>query len=644
MPKINLLDAKVWGKIAAGEVVERPAAALKEMIENSIDAGSTMISIEIEEGGIKKMRVTDNGCGIESEDIANAFVCHATSKIASEHDLEAIGTLGFRGEALSSIAAVARVTMISKTLQSETATKLVIEAGEVISQEEVSAPVGTSIMVENLFFNMPARIKFLKKARYEEMDISATVSRLILANPNLSFKLTINNKVVYATNGRGLEDAIFEVYGKEIYSNLLPIKHTFEDLTVTGFIGNKNIAKANRTFQTLTINGRYVTNSMVSTAAQNAFENFLMKGQFPFFVLDISLPFASVDVNVHPNKMEIKFEQPNKIFSLVHHAIYDALSQADFIAKPFIAVEEPKDERPKVNTFVFPSEFLQSQTKQMQPIPVIEEVVLPKKTELVLNQPSGALDEWLVEKALKMDSTPAHVSLPSKQYEQVVTTMEQKVSMIEEEEISNHSFLPPKTESQAKMFSDHLNYKLIGVAFDTYIILQQNDRVLYIDQHAAHERELFDEIMKEINNQEVLKQDMLVPYIREVSREEIEFLEHNMDVFTSSGFEIDFFGKNTLRISSVPYILKDLNLNTFISNVFASISVIANKPFDYAINKFATMACKAAIKAGQALSENEIEALLNKLAQNEVLLCPHGRPIVVEVTKKDIEKWFKRIV
>lgn len=621
MPSIKILPTKVWSKIAAGEVVERPAAALKELIENSIDAGSTFIAIEVEEGGLKKIKVTDNGFGIEPADMQNAFVCHATSKIATEHDLQSISTLGFRGEALSSIAAVSLVSMTSRTKNCETATKISLEDGIVVSTDVVSAPVGTTVLIENLFYNVPARIKFLKKTRYEEMDISATVSRLILANPSLSVKLTINQKVVFATNGRGLKDAIYEVYGKEIYNNLLPIRYSNGELSVEGFVGNKTVAKSNRTFQTLTINGRYVTNMMVSSAVQQAYDSFLMKGQFPFFVLNLSMPFESVDVNVHPNKMEVKFEQNNLIFSLFHRAVFDALSSADFVAKPFENVPEAQPERAKASPFVFPKESYE-----------------PANTQTI------ATSQPLTNQPYDNKSILANLSNKPETLE-----LKSAESVLEQIEIiSQPTRQMQKTEQtetlQAKMFADTASYKVVGTAFETYIMVQHNEKLLFIDQHAAHERELFDDIMQEITTQKIIKQDMLFPFIRQISSEESAFLEQNIEVFTKAGFDIDFFGKNTLRVSALPYVLKNINLDSFLSAVFFNIQTIANKPLDYAINKFATMACKAAIKAGQVLSGNEIEALLTKLSQNEVLLCPHGRPIVVEVGKKDIEKWFKRIV
>ncbi|MFA6859819.1 MAG: DNA mismatch repair endonuclease MutL [Clostridia bacterium] len=699
MAKINILESSVYNKIAAGEVVERPASALKELIENSIDAGSTSISIEIDEGGTKKIKVSDNGCGIEPEDIKNAFLCHATSKIKNEQDLDSIKTLGFRGEALSSIAAVSCVSLVTKTSFNETATKIVLEAGEVKSVEEMSSPVGTTIVVTNLFYNVPARIKFLKKPKYEEIDISSMVSRMILANPNISFKLIINGKIVYSTIGRGTKDAIFEVYGEEIFNNLIPVSYKSEDINIEGYIGSKKIVKSNRTFQTLIINGRYVTNFLVSSAVQNAYDSFLMKGQFPFYVLNLYLPFNSVDVNVHPNKMEVKFDNQNKIFAIFNKAVFEALSDSDFIAKPF--VEDKKEENlittEKQNSFIFPTEFLQSanaeQTRKAESNKSIENnnnLNYNKPCEKIFNtfrKPCELTEEktdvYNINKSCENNNKNLNdfdcnksseinyndLKEVSKENAKIcIESFKKEENFVNENHFSSHNssleFNSPKIgveeilpevklnnfeqqksiQVQTKIFEDSKTCKIIGVLFDTYILVQSDEEIYLIDQHAAHERQLYDKIMSEIDSQSVVKQDMLFPYLREISAEEHNFIEENIEIFEKSGFEIDFFGKNTIRISCVPFVLKDINLDHFVSTVFSNFQTIANKPINYAIEKFTQMACKAAVKAGNVLSQIEIEVLLKKLDETKVLLCPHGRPIVVDITKKDIEKWFKRIV
>ncbi len=633
MGKINILDKSIYNRIAAGEVVEKPASVVKEMVENSIDAGATNIIVEITNGGISKIRVTDNGCGMDKEDMPKAFMPHATSKICTIDDLDQIGTLGFRGEALSSIASVSKVTLISKTVSSNEGNKLVIEGGDIVGNEPYGCSDGTTIIMEDLFYNVPARAKFLRKPKQEETEITNYVSRLIMANPNIAIKYIADNKLIFQSTGSGLFDAIYCVYGKTIIDNLIELDVTKGDYHFSGYIGKPTFTKPNRTYQTLIINGRYVINQTISTAIYKAFENYMMKGNFPFYVINLDIPLNKVDVNVHPNKLDVKFEDNNKLFGLVYSIIGEILFNT-FNVKS-IENEKPKEDTPTID-FNALNIIQQNEGKSFNvnetnnPTDVIKEVSI-EDNKTSFEKTFSRVAELLTPTSSNNDYTLRSNTLG---YDLATKLTQTKVFETTEE----------AKQTNLNLVAD--NYKIIGVIFNTYIIVEQNNVVFFIDQHAAHERLLYDKFKENYDKTETSIQPLIVPYVLEVNYQESDFINSNIEAIRSLGFEIDTFGANCFKIDAVPLMLKNIDIKAFFDDILSNITnrLIINKA-DAIEDYLARSACRAAVKANDILSNLEISTLLNMLSKdNQVLLCPHGRPIVIKVTDKEIEKWFKRIV
>lgn len=622
---INLLPSEIYNKISAGEVVERPASVVKELVENSIDGGATRISVEVFGGGIDKIVVSDNGCGISPDDLEKAFMPHATSKISKEEDLFTIASLGFRGEALSSISAVSKVEVFSKTEDNDFGTKLKIEGGNFGEKHEIGFENGTRIVVSNLFYNTPARLKFLKKPKSEEGEITNLIAKMIMANPQISFRYCADDKVIYNTFGNGLAEAMYIIYGKETYDNLLEVNYERDGISVFGYIARPTFCKPNRTYQTIFVNGRVVSNYMISAAVQDALEGYIMKGKFPLFALNLTLPYDGVDVNVHPSKQEVKFEYPNKIYSIVNNAIFKAVANANYVQK----AEEKEEIIPEKNN------------EKDQLFKIISDLN-KNNSEIEFKSSDNLLSKIFYEKYLKNENlennnTENNEKKENKfenfQFEEVEIKSEEKEKENSEEIVQN------------KIEEVFENYKLIGVAFETYILVEKENNLLIIDQHAAHERQLFDKFKSEIEQNEIPSQQLLVPYILSTNQKETEFLEENIKLLTDFGIEISQFGDNAFKVSAVPSILSEMNLKVFFDGVLDDISNYLKKPIDLIKKKIATTACRAAVKAGDKLSEGEISILLKNFKENgNVLLCPHGRPVIVSVSKTEIEKWFKRIV
>lgn len=621
---INILPSEIYNKISAGEVVERPASVVKELVENSIDGGATKITVEIFEGGIKKIIVSDNGTGIEPEDVEKAFLPHATSKISSETDLFSIASLGFRGEALASIAAVSQVELVSKTENNDYGISFKINGGVPESKSEVGFEKGTRISVSNLFFNTPARLKFLKKPKSEESEITSLIAKIILANPTLSIRYIVDNRIVYNTFGNGLAEAMYIIYGKETYDNLLEVSYNRDEISVNGFIARPTFAKPNRTYQTLFVNGRVVSNYMISSAVQDAVDAYIMKGKFPLFALNISIPFEQVDVNVHPSKQEVKFENPGKIYGIVNSAIYKAVSNANYIQETTIFEEPVKSanepENSKTNSSFELAKLLQEHATKFNEGTTLKssDSTLSKILAENLNNNLNKNEEKIDLNQIKLEEVEISPIIPEKN-----------------KEIIQQNIIPEFFEK----------YKIIGVLFETYILIEQDDLFYIIDQHAAHERQLFDRFSKEIEEGGLTLQSLLVPYVFSANLKETEFLENNLDALNSSGIEIIPFGENTFKVSAVPSILSQMNLKEFFSSILEETTGLSRKTNEALKNKIARHACRSAVKAGNKLSEGEIDVLLKSFKENKnVLLCPHGRPIVVVFKKTEIEKWFKRIV
>ncbi len=619
MSIINLLDKKVYNRIAAGEVVERPSSIVKECVENALDAKASSIIVEIFGGGIKKISITDNGSGIMLDDLKKAFLPHATSKIKDVEDLDSINSLGFRGEALSSIASVAQVELISKHISSEIGGKIEVNGGDFGELTEIGASQGTTITIKNVFYNVPARAKFLKSNKVEESYITNIMARFILANPTVNFKYIADGQTIYQTVGQTLKDAIFVVYGSQTVNNLLAVKYQDENLSLTGYISKPSDSKANRTYQTLVINGRYVINNAVSAAVYSAFENFLMKGKFPFFVLHLNIPFDKLDINIHPNKLDVKFENQNHIYGIVLNKVSETLLEANNTVE--LSLEDTKILQPETKIENLPENFGKS-FSQKQPIDAFDKLEELRKTTIIagksfnpdnfVSKDSGILYDVMYEKQKPLDE----------------------------------QFKMPEIASQQSLNSDIIGfqYKVVGTVFNTYIILENSDNLFLIDQHAAHERLLFEKIKDSNNATANLKQDLLLPYVFKVNNLENNFMLENIHVFNELGFTVEEFGNLTYKIVSVPLILSSLNLKDFIDDCLSDLNYLSKNIKDL-LKMLATKACKAAVKGGQKLSNNEINYLMKELIENNTqLLCPHGRPVIIKIKNSEIEKWFKRIV
>lgn len=639
MSKINLLDKEIFNLIAAGEVVEKPASIVKELVENSIDAGANNITIEVKNGG-RYIRVSDNGCGIEKDDLSKAFMPHATSKIAKKEDLEKIGTLGFRGEALSSIAAVSKVTTLSKTKDGD-GNKIYIEGGEVVEISPAGCMDGTTMIIEDIFFNVPARAKFLRKDRQEETDITNYVARLILAKPEISIKYTLNEKVVYQSDGSNLFNAIYAVYGKSVVESISEFNYKDDTYEISGYIGNPTFSKPNKTYQTLIINGRYVINASISVAMQKAYDNFLMKGMFPFYVLHLNLPLDKVDVNVHPNKLDVKFADHNELFGIIYSAastrLYDihAINTIGYNEKDLIK-EESIEEVAQESLPAFKTYEEKQKELMKTSIVNIDEPIKPVREIAIEN------DTLFKENLKTVSDLITSTTMDFKvQDNNIAYTLAEQLTMKQKE-------VMPKVESKPELALNIHDFKIVGTLFNTYILVEQKDIMFIIDQHAAHERLLFDKYKKQYEERGIAIQELLIPHIVEVNDIEKNFVLDNLQELRILGFEMETFGPNTFKINTVPVTLKNINVQSFFQEILANVTrskVLYNK-VDIMWDYIAKCACKAAVKANDVLFEEEIKVLLTNLTSNsdQVLLCPHGRPIILKVTKTDIEKWFKRLV
>ena len=646
MKRIQVLSKHTANQIAAGEVVERPASVVKELVENSIDAGSTAVTIEISGGGIEYIRVTDNGAGIIPEDLPTAFLSHATSKISTADDLAHIETLGFRGEALASIAAVSMLTMRTRIKGGEEGAMIRIEGGEVKEHGPSGCPEGSTTEVRNLFYNVPARLKFLKSQRAEAGAISDYISRAIMANPAISFKLISNGKPVYHSPGDGqLRSAIFCVYGGETLPHIRPVDYDDGKIKITGYIGTEKLARPNRQHQSLFVNSRYVRSTQISYGIQRAFDTRLMGGRFPFYALNIAVDFAEVDVNVHPNKMEVRFKDEQSAVRAATIAARMALGDpvAPIISHEEIAVK-PKaaavENRFRENDFVRTAEIRDEFRSSMAP---------------KLNQPAPAAPAKLKEPAATYG--PAEISniLPPDAFTYNMS-VEQKRLEIKKEAEKPRPFIDvsiaPNRANKAEPVSPpprqldfgRIHYRIVGQLFGCYWVIQQDDEVFFIDQHAAHERRLYENIISKPMDPD--SQLLMLPEIEKLTAMEYETLAENMELFGELGFEIEEFGPLTVSIRAVPSIFSAPEAPAFIHE---AIGILQNKnsltTVDIKRSSLIQSACKHAVKAGDMLSDLEIKTLLDEYSTSGVpLTCPHGRPVMVRMNKAEFEKLFKRVL
>ena len=618
MPNIAILNQETIDKIAAGEVVERPCSVVKELVENAIDAGSTAITVEIKEGGISFIRITDNGCGIERDQVAVAFYRHSTSKIRSAEDLLTVKSLGFRGEALSSISAVARVELITKTYDELTGTRYVIEGSKELSNEEIGAPDGTTFIVKDLFYNVPARRKFLKTAQTEGSYISDMVEKLALSHPDISFKFINNNQTKLHTSGNGnRKDIIYHIFGREISSSLLEVKHECEYFKVEGFIGKPVITRGNRNYENYFINGRYVKSNILSRAIEEAYKSFLMQHQYPFTVLYFTF-FSELDVNVHPTKMELRFDNNNEIYVELCDTIYAILSHKEMIP------EVPVDSTPAPKKIVH---------EYKEPIP--EPFEKRRINEVRAAESRSVYGQSVTSTVKNYSATEPAAKAPetSTAYEpaQVVTGTQQTLGDYDK------VFL---TESSKKQFS------IIGQLFKTYWLVEFEDKLYIIDQHAAHEKVLYEKTMARLANKDFTSQRISPPIVMTLDARECEMLEKYRPQIEQFGYEVEHFGGKEYMISAIPDNLFNIDMkDLFIEMLDDFSNATGRQTPDIITEKVASMSCKAAVKGNDKLTLPEINKLIDELLSlDNPYNCPHGRPTIISMSKYEIEKKFKRIV
>lgn len=657
MAKINVLDSSIFNLISAGEVVERPSSVVKELVENSIDAGATSIAVEIKDGGTSSIVITDNGSGIDKDNMRLAFLPHATSKLSSAEDLDSIATLGFRGEALASIAAVSQIEMTSKTEQDQVGNFIRLSGGKVVEEGQRAIAQSTSISVENLFFNTPVRKKFLKKNKMEESAVTSVMIQLALANPDIKFKYVVDKKVVFQTNG-GLEEAVYSVYNNEIANGMLPFDYTFDRYRIYGYTGTAAIAKHNRNYQTVIINGRVITNSTISTAVSQAYGNRLMTRTFPVFVINIVMPFDEVDVNVHPTKTDVRFADPHKVFSCVYKAVTTVLAEQEqklvFTTAKVESIDAERTEQAQIkNEEIEKKPFAQQNNDTSKSSAVASDILytdnkIDKKDDYsaLIEKQKRVLEEMKYHRDMPKNKTVADsmgISFAKP------TSIQPWESDSDGNKKSNSGKLSTDLgqSSLLEMVEDQLEteFKVVGQILDTYLIVESEGKVYFIDQHACHERFIYDNLLEEINAKNVNVQYMLVPFILECSASQYEFVESMKENLKELGFDIEDFGDMSMKINSVPYVLREINLALFFDNLFAEKqSVLVLKQSDLIRDKLAQKACKSAVKAGEKLDNDQIKHLLGKMKDGVPLQCPHGRPAVLTYTRRDFDKMFKRIV
>ena len=610
MANIQVLDQITIDKIAAGEVIERPASIVKELVENAIDAGSTAVTVEIKEGGISFIRITDNGCGIPKEEVPLAFLRHSTSKIRSVEDLTTVASLGFRGEALSSIAAIAQVELITKQRDSMLGTCYRIEGGVEKSIEDAGARDGSTFLIRNIFYNTPARRKFLKTPMTEAGHVNELMIRLALSHPEVSFEFINNGQTKLHTSGNGkLKDTIYNLFGREIAMNLLEVDAEYAGLKVTGFVGKPLISRGNRNYENYFINGRYVKSNIIAKAIEDRYKEFIMQHKYPFTVLHFVVNGADVDVNVHPTKMELRFSNHQQVYNFVYDAVRMAFQEKELI---------PKVELPEVKV---------PQTSQAIVKPVVDLNKIPK--EPLRN--TSAKPVQPVERNLDF--------FMEKMKERVVSYHSQ-TSQAEVKDVKGIH----RAEVQIDRIIEH---KIIGQLFDTYWLVEFNEQLYIIDQHAAHERVLYEKTLNGMKTREFTSQYLSPPIVLNLTMQEEEVLSTHINEFTNIGFEIEPFGGSSYAVRAVPDNLfsiakKDLlieMLDGLVEGIHSSVAP------DLIAEKVASMSCKAAVKGNSRLSRAEVEVLIGELLKLEnPYHCPHGRPTIISMTKRELEKKFKRIV
>lgn len=636
MRKIAVLSQNTIDKIAAGEVVERPASVVKELVENAIDAGATAITVEIKEGGISFIRVTDNGGGIPKEQVPLAFLRHATSKITQAEDLLQITSLGFRGEALSSISAVSQMEVITKAPEDFMGVRYVIEGGQEKTLEDVGAPNGTTMLVRNLFFNTPARKKFLKTAMTEAGYVSSYMEQLALSHHNISFKYMVNGQLRLHTSGNAnLKDVIYGIYGRDITRELLPVQYEVSGLSISGFIGKPSIARGNRNFENYYINGRYVKSKLLMKAIEEAYKPYMMQHKYPFVCLQYDIHGEDVDVNVHPTKMEVRFQNQSAIYNATYDLITDALAGKEIIPEVSLTPKPTigeKQSQPKEEKIPVPEPFEKNRIAEEKPV----------------YAPIG-LRPASAEPKTESKTAPISVSEPIKPRE---SEMEAKSEKQKKEAFPKETPETVKPE-QMELFDNRLlskearvHHRIIGQLFDTYWLVEYDNKFYIIDQHAAHEKVLYERFLKEFAKKEIISQMVSPPSLISLNLQESNLLKANLEIFREFGFEISEFGGKEYSIHAVPANIYGVSVQELFIQILDSLEQEhVSKTPDILAERIATAACKAAVKGNNRLSVKEADALIDELLSLEnPYNCPHGRPTIISMTKYELEKKFKRIV
>lgn len=675
MPQIHILDSETIDKIAAGEVVERPASVVKELVENAIDAGATAITVEAKDGGIEFIRVTDNGCGMDKEQLRTAFLRHATSKIESADDLVRIASLGFRGEALSSIAAVSKVELITKTKNQLTGTRIVMEGAVEQAFEEIGAPDGTTFIMRNLFYNTPVRRKFLKQPATEGGYIADLMEHLALSRPDISFKFVLGNQTRFHTSGNGdLREVIYRIYGREVANALVPMQFEQDGIRVDGYLGKPVLVRSNRNFEIYYVNGRFIRSNVIAKAIEEGYKEYLMQHKFPLCVLHIEMDPERVDVNVHPTKMDVRFSDAMSFCNLLSGAVREALKRKEMIPDATLgndkqekqAEREAVKEAQKIRT---PEPFelaRESKYRVMEESRYQAEVPVKKdfSSNPVWSRVLGG-EKDASEQVLSQDNhIPTNVEVTAKDSE--------SEQMIEEEEFFVEATpLPqdsvvesckakiPELSEQPALISEQMNlfeekllsvenrsrYRIIGQVFDTYWLVQFEDKLFIIDQHAAHEKVKYERLMKQYHEKQVISQNLLPPVIVSLTGQEEAVLKEHMDTFSELGFEVESFGGSEYALRSVPVDLYGCGEKEMFLEVLDELCEGGRSNIRVVEEKIASMSCKAAVKGNNRISHAEAEQLIDELLTLEnPYNCPHGRPTIISMTQGEMERKFKRIV
>ena len=670
MPHITVLDQSTINKIAAGEVIERPSSVVKELLENAIDAQATAVTVEIRDGGISYIRVTDNGCGIPKEEVPLAFLRHSTSKIKSVEDLFTVSSLGFRGEALSSIASVAQVELITKTSEQLSGTRYQIEGGVERSYEEVGAPDGTTFLVRNLFYNTPARQKFLKTAQTEGSHVAALVEKIAMSHPDISIRFIQNNQNRLHTSGNhNLKDIIYTVFGREIAANLLPVESEQEVLQVHGFAGKPVIARSNRSFENYYINGRYVKSGLIGKAIEDAYKPYMMQHKYPFVLLHISIEPEYLDVNVHPTKMELRFRNGEQVYQMLFQAISQALSHKELIPQVDLvkreeekALEEAQKRAPHPEPFEVKRQAAMVQksdeSRTMQPQePAKSRTMQPPiyKSEAVYGKIAESRAELEPEiqaaapvESRKLEQKQQELEQKQQELEQKQQEQEQK-QQEQEQKATGQAEQPQQLDLFEEKLLEHKNrirHKLIGQLFDTYWLVEFNEHLYIIDQHAAHEKVLYEKTMRTLKTREFTSQMLNPPIILTIGSTEEVLLKKYMKYFQDIGFEIEPFGGREYAVRAVPDNLFSVAKKELLMEMIDDLSEDAGaRTADMIHDRVATMSCKAAVKGNNHLSFAEADHLIDELLNlDNPYACPHGRPTIISMSRYELEKKFKRIV